>query len=170
MEWKSCSKISYQSKIGWRKEYAMWHEPVYPCEFIFLLVFSSGWERHDALYRYRLKFTVSEYFPLRNRGPFLWSQRSLRFKMVDCLACQLCSCLLFLCSKDPLLKTKATVGLFLHSLFYAVFPFCLQLIQMYHPLWLLNTVFHVSLPCLVFLTNLENLVCKTPSDNTIRYH
>lgn len=48
--------------MGWRKEAAVWHVPIYPAEFIDLLVLSSSQEQHNSPDNYRFKFTVAEYF------------------------------------------------------------------------------------------------------------
>lgn len=58
-------------------------------------------------------------------------------------------------------KTKVMVRLLLNPLNFAVSPFSLELTQRYRPLGLVVKYYvHISLPCLVFITNLDILVFK----------
>ena len=130
---KNCTKIWFQTEMGWRKEDACsMYMYICPGEFIFLLVLSSSWELHRSL----LDTVWSlQFFTLRNRVPLLCSQQSpcvVGWQVVCVSACSF--------FRDHCWGTKAVVRLFQHppvSLICAVSPLSLELTLMCHLLLLL---------------------------------
>lgn len=81
---KNCTKIWFQTEMGWRKEDACsMYMYICPGEFIFLLVLSSSWELHRSLYRYCLKFAI---FYIKEQSP-------LAVQPAEPLCCGMAGCL-----------------------------------------------------------------------------